>query len=95
MPYTVNFKTLYDGLAKSPNYHVVISTNRRNLNIDGFVKSAGLVMPDLIRHPEHIENTIAATQLPSATGSGHLPEEGFHLSNRTCSQAHGFRPTPE
>ncbi len=24
---------------------------------DGLVKNAGLVMPDLIRHPEHIENT--------------------------------------
>jgi len=26
-------------------------------NLDGFAKSPGLVMPDLIRHPEHIENT--------------------------------------
>ena len=33
---------------------------------------------------------LAATQLPSATGIGHLPEEDFHLLNRACSQAHGF-----
>jgi hypothetical protein len=25
------------------------------LNIDGFLKSSLIVMPDLIRHPEHIE----------------------------------------
>jgi len=38
---------------------------------------------------------LAVTQLPSATGSGHLPEEDFHLPTRACSQAHGFRLTPE
>ncbi len=34
---------------------------------------------------------LAATQLPSATGSGHLPGEDFHLSDRACSQAHDSR----
>ena len=34
---------------------------------------------------------LTATQLPSATGSGHLPEGDFHPSDRACSQAHGFR----
>jgi hypothetical protein len=34
---------------------------------------------------------LAATQLPSAIGSGHLPREDFHLSDRACSQAHSFR----
>jgi hypothetical protein len=38
---------------------------------------------------------LAVTQLPSATGSGHLPEEDFHLPTRACSQAHGFRLSPE
>jgi hypothetical protein len=36
-----------------------------------------------------------ATQLPSATGSGHLPEGDFHPSDRACSQAHGLRLSPE
>jgi hypothetical protein len=27
------------------------------INLDGFVKSLRIVMPDLIRHPEHIEFT--------------------------------------
>jgi hypothetical protein len=38
---------------------------------------------------------LAVTQLPSATGNGHLPEEDFHLPTRACSQAHGFRLSPE
>jgi hypothetical protein len=38
---------------------------------------------------------LAVTQLPSATGNGHLPEEDFHLLNRACFQAHGFRLSPE
>jgi len=38
---------------------------------------------------------LAVTQLPSATGNGHLPEEDFHLPTRACSQAHGFRLPPE
>jgi hypothetical protein len=38
---------------------------------------------------------LAATQLPSALGSGHLPREDFHLSDRACSQAHSFRLSPE
>ena len=38
---------------------------------------------------------LTATQLPSATGSGHLPEGDFHPSDRACSQAHGFRLPPE
>jgi hypothetical protein len=38
---------------------------------------------------------LTATQLPSAIRSGHLLREDFHLSNRTCSQAHGFRLSPE
>jgi hypothetical protein len=33
---------------------------------------------------------LAVTQLPSATGSGHLPEEDLHLPGRACLQAHGF-----
>jgi hypothetical protein len=38
---------------------------------------------------------LAATQLPLATGSGHLPEGDFHPSDRACFQAHGFRLSPE
>jgi hypothetical protein len=38
---------------------------------------------------------LAVTQLPSATGNGHFPEEDFHLPARACSQAHGFRLSPE
>ena len=34
---------------------------------------------------------LAATQLPSAIGRGHLPREDLHLSDRACSQAHSFR----
>ena len=33
---------------------------------------------------------LATTQLPSAIGSGHLPGEDLHLSDRACSQAHSF-----
>jgi hypothetical protein len=29
------------------------------------------------------------------TGNGHLPEEDLHLFVRACSQAHGFRLSPE
>jgi hypothetical protein len=61
------------------------------------------VRPNRVRHtatdcmlvsgcfPPHL----AVTQLPSATGSGHLPEEDFHLPNRACLQAHRFRRSPE
>lgn len=35
---------------------------------------------------------LAVTQLPSATGTGHLPGGDLHPSDRACSQAHGFRP---
>ena len=35
---------------------------------------------------------LATTQLPSAIGSGHLPRENLHLSDRACSQAHSFPP---
>ena len=35
---------------------------------------------------------LAATQLPSAIGSGHLPREDLHLSDRACSQAHSSQP---
>jgi len=38
---------------------------------------------------------LAATQLPSAIESGHLPREDLHLSDRACSQAHSFRRRPE
>jgi len=38
---------------------------------------------------------LAATQLPSATGSGHLPREDLHLSDRACSQAHIPPAKPE
>ncbi len=34
---------------------------------------------------------LAATQLPSAIGRGHLPREDLHLSDRACSQAHSSR----
>jgi len=37
---------------------------------------------------------LTATQLPSATGSGHLPREDLHPSVRTCSQAHSYRRKP-
>jgi len=32
--------------------------------MDGLVESAGLVMPDLIRYPEYIENTKLFRHLP-------------------------------
>jgi hypothetical protein len=38
---------------------------------------------------------LAVTQLPPATGIGHLPEEDFHLPDRACFQAHGFPPSRE
>jgi len=38
---------------------------------------------------------LAVTQLPSATRSGHLLEEDFHLPDRACFQAHGFPPSRE
>jgi len=34
---------------------------------------------------------LAVTQLPSASGSGHLPVQDLHLHDCTCLQAHGFR----
>ena len=58
--------------------------------------------PNRVRHPTVCmfasgcsPPRLATTQLPSAIGSGHLPREDFHLSDRACSQAHGFRPAPE
>ncbi len=33
---------------------------------------------------------LTATQLPLATGNGHLPEGDSHPADRACSQAHGF-----
>ena len=60
------------------------------------------VRPNRVRYPTDcmfasgcFPPRLAATQLPSATGNGHLPEEDFHLSDCACSQAHGFRPPPE
>jgi len=38
---------------------------------------------------------LTTRQLPSATGIGHLPEGDFHPSDCACSQAHGFRLSPE
>ena len=38
---------------------------------------------------------LAATQLPLAIGSGRLPREDLHLSDRACSQAHSFQRKPE
>ena len=35
---------------------------------------------------------LTVTQLPSATGSGHLPEEDLHLPNRACLRAHRSPP---
>ena len=37
---------------------------------------------------------LATTQLPLAIGSGHLPREDLHLSDRACSQAHSPRRKP-
>jgi hypothetical protein len=37
---------------------------------------------------------LAATQLPLTIGSGHLPREDLHLSDRACSQAHSPRRKP-
>jgi len=58
--------------------------------------------PNRVRHPTDYmfasgcsPPRLATTQLPSATGSGHLPREDFHLSDRACSQAHGFPPARE
>ena len=68
------------------------------------------VRPNRVRHPRIRSGTsstgcmfasgcspprLTATQLPSATGGEHPPREDFHLSNRACSQAHGFRFSPE
>ena len=38
---------------------------------------------------------LTVTQLPSATGNGHFPEEDFHLPDRACSQAHIPPAKPE
>jgi hypothetical protein len=55
------------------------------------------VRPNRVRHPTDCmfasgcsPPRLTTTQLPSATGSGHLPEGDFHPSDRACSQAHGF-----
>jgi len=37
---------------------------------------------------------LAATQLLSTAGSGHLPREDLHLSDRACFQAHSPRQQP-
>ena len=49
------------------------------------------VRPNRVRHPTDCEFAsgcspprLMATQLPSATGSGHLPEGDFHPSDRAC-----------
>jgi len=39
------------------NFVPYISDFLSGIKFDGVVKSPKLVMPDLIRHPEHIENT--------------------------------------
>ena len=58
--------------------------------------------PNRVRHPTDCifasgcsPPRLAATQLPLATGSGHLPDRDFHPTGRACFQAHGFRPSPE
>ena len=58
--------------------------------------------PNRVRHPTDcmfasscFPPRLTATQLLSATGSGHLPEGDFHPSDRACFQAHGFRLPPE
>jgi hypothetical protein len=58
--------------------------------------------PNRVRHPTDCmlasgcsPPRLAATQLPLATGSGHFPGGDFHPSDRACSQAHGFRLSPE
>ena len=58
--------------------------------------------PNRVRHPTGCmfasgcsPPRLTATQLPSATGVEHPPREDFHLSDRACSQAHGFPPPRE
>ena len=60
------------------------------------------VRPNRVRYPTDCKFAsgcspprLTATQLPSAIGSGHLPREDLHLSDRACSQAHSFRRKPE
>ena len=66
--------------ALNPQAHQDVRPNRvRNAATD-YVFASGCSPPHL-----------AVTQLPSDTGNGHFSEEDFHLSNRACSQAHGFR----
>ena len=55
------------------------------------------VRPNRVRHPTDCKFAagcspprLTATQLPLATGSGHLPREDLHLSDRACFQAHSF-----
>jgi hypothetical protein len=59
------------------------------------------VRPNRVRHPTDCKFAsgcspprLTATQLPSAIGSGHLPREDLHLSDRACSQAHSYRRRP-
>jgi hypothetical protein len=53
------------------------------------------VRPNRVCHPTDCKFAsgcspprLTATQLPSAVGTGHLPREDLHLSDRACSQAH-------
>ncbi|WP_319523744.1 hypothetical protein [uncultured Desulfosarcina sp.] len=39
------------------NQYIRFPIENSKANVDGLVKSTKLVMPDLIRHPEHIEIT--------------------------------------
>ena len=66
--------------ALNPQARHSVRPNRVRKTATDYVFASGCSPPHL-----------AVTQLPSATGNGHLPVEDFHLSNRACSQAHGFR----
>jgi len=62
---------------------------RRNVRPNRVRKTATDCMFASGCSPPHL----AVTQLPSATGNGHLPEEDFHLLDRACFQAHECRIT--
>jgi len=64
-------------------------------------KARRCVRPNRVRPPTDCKFVsgcspprLAATQLPLTIGSGHLPREDLHLSDRACSQAHSPRRKP-
>ena len=79
--------------AENPNYPLIRKYFKK--------ANKNLKSPNRVRYPTDCmfasgcsPPRFTATQLPSATGRGHLPREDFHLSDRACFQAHGYRLSP-